>query len=394
MNFPEELNGYFYPLVKSNSNVRSPQMIIMKNLSILLSLVILSGCTSKMNQPVSLLPETIKSFDIDFNWGEGGPNAFAAPGLWADADPQEHIKWYEELGCNVVQTFAVSCNGYAWYKNGIIPEQPGLKHDFLTEMVELGHKKNMKVFGYFCAGSNTKWGTDHPDLSYGIPSSPHIPYTTQYLDYLCASIKDAIQKTKIDGFMIDWIWNPGSTREPYPPLKWLPCEQEMYAELMNSPFPGIDNLTPALVQEFRRKAIARCWKRVYTTTKETNPNCLIWVTCCDITSPDLVGSDIYKEADILMNEEGNVALIEEIRSLTGKHTRLLTCLANWNKQDPAEIIPQAIKANIGLYGFTKPQVNSLLPPVSYYLSKPVTEFEGDNRNIACFARIYNDLKIQ
>jgi hypothetical protein len=30
------------------------------------------------------------------------------------------------------QSFAVSCNGYAWYKNGIVPEQPGLKHNFLS----------------------------------------------------------------------------------------------------------------------------------------------------------------------------------------------------------------------------------------------------------------------
>ena len=26
-------------------------------------------------------------------------------------------------------------HGYVWYKNGIVPEQPGLKYDLLTEMV-------------------------------------------------------------------------------------------------------------------------------------------------------------------------------------------------------------------------------------------------------------------
>ena len=341
------------------------------------------------------LPETIKSYCIDFNWGEGGPNAFAAPGLWADADPLEHIKWYEDLGCNVVQTFAVSHNGYAWYKNGVIPEQPGLKHDFLTEMVKLGHERNMKVFGYFCAGAQTKWGTDHPDLSYGIPSAPHIPFTTQYLDYLCASIKDALEKTKMDGFMVDWIWNPGTTMEPYPPFKWLACEQEMFVELMNRPFPGMDNITPELEKEFRRKAIERCWRRIHDTAKKTNPNCLIWVTCCQITSSDLTGSEMFREADIFMNEAGDITHVEGIRNIVGKHTRLLTCLANWNKQNPAVIIPQAIKANIGLYGFARPPASSssLLPPVSYYLSKPVSEFKGDEQNIACFARIYNNLPL-
>jgi hypothetical protein len=363
------------------------------NKLVILLFGLFSGCFSGVNQSVSPLPEMIKSYDIDFNWGEGGPNAFAAPGLWADADPQEHIKWYEALGCNVVQTFAVSCNGYAWYKNGIIPEQPGLKYDFLTEMVKLGHQRNMKIFGYFCAGANTKWGTDHPDLSYGIPSNPHIPFTTPYLDYLCASIKDALEKTKMDGFMIDWIWNPGATMEPYPSLRWLACEQEMFVELMNRPFPGVDNITPELEKEFRRKAIARCWRRIHDTAMETNPNCMIWVTCCQVTSSDLVDSDMFKEADIFMNEEGDVTHVEGIRNKVGEHTRLLTCLANWNQQDPAVIIPQAIKANIGLFGFTKPHANSLLPPVSYYLSKPVDEFERDDRNIAYFARIYNNLAL-
>ena len=86
------------------------------------------------------LPDEIKAYCIDFNWGEGGPNGFAGPGLWADADPAKHVDWYKALGANVMQTFCVSCNGYAWYKNGVVPEQPGLKHDFLTEVVRLGHR--------------------------------------------------------------------------------------------------------------------------------------------------------------------------------------------------------------------------------------------------------------
>ena len=225
-----------------------------------------SGCKSKSSGNIEV--EAIKAYNIDFNWGKGGPNGFAKPGLWAEADPMEHVNWYAALGCNVIQSFAVSCNGYAWYKNGIVPEQPGLKFDFLTEQVKLAHKKNIKVFGYFCAGANTKWGQDHPDLSYGIPSLPHIPYTTQYLDYLCASIEDAIKKTNMDGVFIDWLWNPGTTREPYPPLKWLACEQVMFQELLNQPFPGIDKITPEIEHNFRRHAIDRCWKRIRETVKK------------------------------------------------------------------------------------------------------------------------------
>jgi hypothetical protein len=67
-----------------------------------------------------------------------------------------------------MQTFCVSCNGYAWYKTGVVPAQPGLKHDFLTECVRLGHQEGLRVVGYFCVGANTRWGQTHPELSYGI----------------------------------------------------------------------------------------------------------------------------------------------------------------------------------------------------------------------------------
>jgi len=175
------------------------------------------------------VPATIKAYAIDFNWGPGGPNGFAGPGLWADADPSEHVAWYKAMGCNVIQTFAVSCNGFAWYKNGVVPEQPGLEHDFLSEMVELGHQQGIMVFGYFCAGSNTRWGKENPTLSYGVPSRPHIPYTDEYLGYLETAIRDAVKKTGMDGFMLDWLRMP-TTRNSNGD-RWLDCEKKLYRQL-------------------------------------------------------------------------------------------------------------------------------------------------------------------
>ena len=58
----------------------------------------------------------IQSFCIDFNWGANGPNGFPAPGTFAHADPAVHYRWYRNIGVNVIQTFCVSCNGYASYR--------------------------------------------------------------------------------------------------------------------------------------------------------------------------------------------------------------------------------------------------------------------------------------
>lgn len=366
-------------------------MIPMKKYFVLAAVIIFSLFYGCRNSKTGEAEEPVKAYCIDFNWGPGGPNGFAPPGLWADADPAEHVKWYEELGCNVIQSFAVSCNGYAWYRNGIVPEQPGLKHDFLTEQVKLAHTRNMKVFGYFCAGSNTRWGMENPDYSYGIPALPHIPYTKKYLDFLCASIEDAIKKTAIDGVFIDWLWNPGAVMEPYPPLRWIACEQEMYPELMGEPFPGIDKITTGEELEFRRRAIDRTWKMIKETVKKANPDCIIWLTCAQLTSKDIAGSDMLKEADWVLNEAGDTATTASAGAMLGPDARMVTCLANWNGQDAAKVIPAAIREKVGLYGFTKPAENSLMPPVSYYLSVHPDSLKGDARNIALLARSYNNL---
>ncbi len=302
------------------------------------------------------------------------------------------MEWYENLGCNVVHSFGVSCNGYAWYKNGFVPEQPGLKYDFLTEMVKIGREKNMKIMAYFCVGANNKWEDDHPELTYQM-SGQQIPYTTQYLDYLCSSIEDVLEKANPDGIMLNWFYNPGGGRDPLPPLRWLKCEQDMYQELMDSPFPGIDKITPDIELEFRRKAIERAWQRIKTTAKNAKSDCIIWLTAYEVNSKEYQGTSLLKEVDWLMNEAGDIERTKMMRDLAGDDTKLITCLANWNKQDPSEVVPAAIKQDIGLYGFTKPVSGPYMLPVDYYLSNPVDSLKGDEQNIAILARTFNNLPL-
>ena len=362
----------------------------MRKLTLFVALFILTILFLSCGEKKNLLDkgEMIKSYCLDFNWGEGGPNGFAEPGLWADANPQEHIKWYKDLGVNAVQTFIVSCNGYAWYKNGVVPPQPGLKHDFLPEMVRLGHLEEMKVLGYLCIGSNTRWGIENPDYSYGYPSDRHIPFTRKYLEYLDVTIRDAIKKTGIDGFMIDWFYQPNRSSHNG---KWLDSEILRYQELMGKSFPGLEELSKEDYNAYSRLAIEECWNVIYKAAKETDPNTIIWLTSFDITHPHIINSKMFQEVDWLMNEEGDLAKIDSIKSMVGKDTRLITCLASWNNKDAKKVVIDALKTDVGLYGFAKPNKNSLLPPIAYYLSSPIDSFENDDRHIATFARVFNDL---
>ncbi len=336
--------------------------------------------------------KNIKAYCLDFNWAATGRRRkpFAKPGTWAGADPARHVAWYKATGANVIQTFCVPNNGYAWYKNGFVPQQPGMKHDFLPEVVKLGHQEGMLVFGYFCISANAKWGMDHPDLSYGTPTTYHIPYTDEYLEYLSKSIQDAVSKTGIDGFMIDWLWMPNRKSTEG---KWLACEKKLYKQLMGEAFPGEDKLTPAQDNKYSRKAIDRCWKAIRKAAKDANPNCIVWVTVNKMNHPHVINSDMYKEADWLMNEAGSMAAMDKVKNMVGKHTRLITCMARWNGQDATEAVPEALAAGVGLYGFTVPRTGDGLVPLDRIFSRQVCELAGDDRNIAVLSRAYHGKSI-
>ena len=98
---------------------------------------------------------------------------------------------------------------------------------------------------------------------------------------------------------------------------------------------------------------------------------------------------MLREVDWVLNEAGDTATTSSAQAMLGKNTKMITCLANWNGQDAAVVIPDAIKKNIGLYGFTKPAEGAMMPPVDNYLSLHPDSLKGDARNIALLARTYN-----
>jgi hypothetical protein len=162
---------------------------------------------------------------------------------------------------------------------------------------------------------------------------------------------------------------------------------------MKEDFPGKDNLTAAQDLAYSRKAIDRCWKTIHKAAKEANPKCIIWLTSNHMNHPHVVDSDMYKQTDWLMNESGDMKRIDAVRAMVGPHTRLITCLARWNGQDATKVVPEALKAGVGLYGFTKPRKMSGLVPLEDILSRPVRELKGDDRNIAVLARAYHGVSI-
>jgi hypothetical protein len=337
------------------------------------------------------VPKQIKAFCIDFNWWH---DKFSPPGHWADASPAAHVAWYQALGANVIQTFAVSCNGYAWYKGGFVPPQPGLKFNFLTDVVNLAHQKGMLAMGYFCVGANSKWGADHPDLSYGTPSTMHIPFTDPYLDYLARSMGDAMSKSGMDGTMIDWVWNPADSLRA---KGWLPAEQKLFEQLTGKAFPPSGQPAPEDKLRYERKAIDRCWARMKEARDHANPRCILWLSANDLAAPSIQNSAMLREVDWAMNESPDPKLYEIGRRMVGPKTRMLQNLVGWVNHDAKSFLAEPRNRWLDLYGFAEPGENSLPLSIAEYLRKPVDDFKGkdhraaNNYNIAALARFYRGM---
>jgi arylsulfatase A-like enzyme len=346
--------------------------------------------------PDAAKSKDIKAYCIDFNWEKVyGKPKLARLGAFAKSDPADHFAWYKMMGVTTIQTFCVSTNGYAWYKNGVVPEQPGLVHDYLPEMVKLGHAEGMKVFGYFTIGANPRWAKLRPDLNYGagkdgqISGGYHVVYTDEYLKFLSTSIADAVGKTGIDGFMIDWLWQPS---RKVTNGRWIEAEKKLYKQLMGKPYPGDKELTSRDELAYSRKALTRAWKAIRKAAKDTSPDCKVWLTVNKMDHPHMLDSEIYQEVDWLMNEAGDMERISHIKDMIGNHSRLITCMAAWTGVNATEVVPQALEAKVGLYGFNDPKDKNV-KSLAALLAKPVWGLKGDDRNIATLARAYNGVAL-
>lgn len=299
----------------------------------------------------------IKSFDLDFNHAR---NQFARPGDFARADAREHFAFYRDLGCNTIQTFAVNCSGYSFYRGTVAPVQPGMPGDFLNELCELGHAGGMTVMGYFCAAGNRHWGATHPDEVRPLKweGSPGIPFIPEYIDYLGESIADAMRRTAVDGFMLDWLFNGHGPRERRFP--WLDCEIRMFERLLKRKFPGSTVVSAEDEMAMDTLATAQMFARIRAAADSAGRKRLIWLTSPSLNYRPLLDSGVYEGVDWIMNESSDLA---ELQTPLPSGARKIQCLCGWVSHQ-AECILDSVGADasgqLGFYGFAAADLRTTL----------------------------------
>jgi len=315
----------------------------------------------------------VKAFCIDFNWG---PQGVAPPGMFAQADPATHVRWYRDLGANTIQTFCVTYNGYAWYPSEVAPVTPGLRHaDFLGQMVELGHDAGMQVMGYFTLGANPYWEQRHPELVHGGDSDYiKIPFTLEYLDYFCRCVEDVLRTTAVDGFMTDWV-------RPTRHDEWLECEKDMYRQLVGERFPA-STPSAAAALEFDRRAMERAWRHISWVVRATRP-AIIWTNHPIIKAeyPLWEGSRLLREVDWLLNESPELDNLDWLARHVGPDTLVVQNLCGWEGHD-ASAWRKVDPRRYGLYGFARAHPATTMPD---------TDIAANARNIEVLRTAYHSV---
>lgn len=312
--------------------------------------------------PNTLLP--FNAFCLDFNWDY--TYRAASPGLYARADPAEHLAWYRDLGVNVIQSFLVGYNGFAWYPSAVAPVTPGLKGNFIGDLAELAHDAGMKCFGYFCLGSNTWWEMHNQDLVHWDCRKWNIPHSEKYLDDFCAVVTESFRRVPVDGAMIDWI------RPPYR-KRWLACEKEMFQRFMGESFPACGSLPEPVEVEFQRRVLENAWRRIRAAATEARPGVLLWTNHpFQISAESLVsgatevtgsaqyspvgeralweGNHILRDADLVLNESPDPSILDWLVANSGDHTLVVQNICGWQNHDAA-IWRSIDRSKFGLYGF-------------------------------------------
>jgi hypothetical protein len=178
--------------------------------------------------------------------------------------------------------------------------------------------------------------------------------TLEYLDYFCRCVEDALKKTGVDGFMIDWV-------RPTQHKKWLGCEKAMWRQLLGETFPESGSPSAEAVLRFDRLAIERAWRHITWAVRGTR-RATIWTNHPILKAeyPLWEGHRLLKEVDWLLNESPELENLDWLRKQVGPNTLIVQNLCGWEGHDAAAWKKVDTKS-FGLYGFAKADAKTTLP---------------------------------
>ena len=246
----------------------------------------------------------------------------------------------------------------------------------------------MSVFAYHCLGANPVVEARHPEWSRRNPQDlMNLIFCDDYLDWFCGAIRESIARCEYDGLVIDWFRGPGKPR-----THWVPTEKALYRQLMGENCP--ESPDPVQTAVFEKRSIEHAWRRIREAVKSVK-DIPIWTNQPFDEADDPVwnGNILMKEADYILNESPDTALLPWLQREAGPHTCIVQNICGWPDHDLARLPPELEQPQIGLFGFAAADPETCLPYQPDNIRSAIAKSVECNllanvRNIPMVRRIY------
>lgn len=119
---------------------------------------------------------------------------------------------------NSITVFSKCHHGWSYHPTKVGEMHPGLKFDFLKEMIDAAHEINVKTPVYISAGLDEKLARRHPEWlirhkdeslqwadDFFTPGYHEFCFNSPYLDYLIAQIEEVVINYDADGLFLDIV---------------------------------------------------------------------------------------------------------------------------------------------------------------------------------------------
>lgn len=208
-----------------------------------------------------------------------------------------------------------------------------------------------------------------------------LPLTDRYLDQLCASIRECLAATAIDGFMLDWFRPPQRCR-------FLACEQSRFHDFFGITAPADGSLPPAdLLLAYDRRLMDLAWGRITEAVRSVRP-ALIWTNHPFEAADDPLwtGHRVLREVDWVLNEAPDTAFLDWLLAQVKPGARVLQNLCGWPSHD-ANAWRTIDLERVDLYGYGRAEPDSTLIELA-----PTNPWGAANaRNLPIIRSAYREL---
>lgn len=276
----------------------------------------------------------LKLFLCDLNWTYFDKPFVhtppAAPHDWAGIDAVEYFNWHRDFGNNMMFCQAYTFGGYAFYPTRFGPVAPGEGCYLLPRLFELSRQAGMPFCSYFCIGADLIMSNMRDQ--WVIPTSrgfaPHgfLAPESPWTDLLCARIEEFLRAYPVEWLLLDWFVY-GDLKPDKFAVQPAWFVQEPFQEIIGRPMPETaDQITPEESLRYKREILARQFRRIQQTVKQTSPRTQLTFNVPYWEAHETIWQihPMLNESDALFAESTNPDVMEWLLSIRKPQQRLFT----------------------------------------------------------------------